>query len=102
MGKILFIVALLYGAALLQMSFFVHVFPQGLIPNFIILGVVALAVFEKPESYTSFVAALFGGLLLNVFAGGIIGVWSALLLLLSVGIKLVLENYVRISIPQKF
>jgi len=98
----LFIVTLLYAVALLQMSFFVHLFPQGLIPNFVVFAVVAAALFEKPESYASFAAALFGGLLLNVFSGGIIGVWSALLLLLTFGIKVVLENYVRIPIFQKF
>jgi len=102
MRKIFFVVTLLYGIALLQMSFFVHMFPQGLIPNFIVFAVVAAALFEKPESYASFAAALFGGLLLNVFSEGIIGLWSGLLLLLTFAIKVILENYVRIPIFQKF
>ena len=102
MKKIGVIVILLYGFALLQMSFFVHLFPQGLVPNFIILGVIALSIFEKQESYASFIGALFGGLLLDIFSGGLIGRWSAILLGLSIAIKMVLENYVRISIPKKF
>jgi cell shape-determining protein MreD len=96
------IILLLYAAALFQMSFLVHVFPGGFIINSIAVSVFALAVFERPDSYASFTAALFGGFLMDIFSGGIIGVWAALLLGLSVVIKVVLEHYVRFPIPQKF
>lgn len=101
MKRFLFIPLFLYAFALAQMSFLVHFFPAGLIPNLIVFAVLFFAVFEKPESYTSFGAALFGGLLIDIFSGGIIGLWPALLLGATFLIKIVLENYVRISIPQK-
>jgi len=102
MKKIGIIISLLYMLALLQMSFFVHISPQGFIPNFVVICVVLVSIFRNPESYASVVAALFGGLLIDIFSGGFIGVWSVILLSFSIGIRIVLENYVRISISQKF
>jgi rod shape-determining protein MreD len=102
MKKIVGIIFVLYMAALLQMSFLVHIFPNGFIVNFIVLSVIVLVIFEQPGSYTGFVAALFGGLLMDIFSGGIIGVWAGILLGSSVIIKLLLERYVRFPIPQKF
>jgi rod shape-determining protein MreD len=102
MKKIGIIILSLYGFSLLQMSFFVHVLPAGFIPNLILLFVVMVTLFEKPESYASFSAALFGGVLLDIFSGGFIGFWSVLLLAFSLLVKMVLQNYVRFSIPQKF
>lgn len=93
---------LLYGFALLQMSFFVHFFPSGWIPNLLIFAVVFLSIFEHRESYASFAAALFGGFLMDIFSGGIIGFWPLVLLLFSVFTRFVLENYVRFPIPKKF
>ncbi|MBI2098519.1 MAG: rod shape-determining protein MreD [Candidatus Wildermuthbacteria bacterium] len=97
---ILFLV--FYVFAILQMSFFVHLFPNGLVPNFIILSVVLLSIFEHRDSYASFLAALFGGFLLDVFSGGIIGLWALGLGFASLFIKIVLEDYVRLPILKKF
>ncbi|OHA64587.1 MAG: rod shape-determining protein MreD [Candidatus Wildermuthbacteria bacterium RIFCSPLOWO2_02_FULL_47_9c] len=91
-----------YVFALLQMSFFVHLFPNGLVPNLIILSVVLLSIFERRGSYASFVAALFGGFLLDVFSGGVIGLWALGLGFASLLIKLILEDYVRFPILKKF
>ena len=102
MKKIIGIILVLYIAVLLQMSFFVHIFSGGFIVNIVAVSVFALAVFEKPESYASFAAALFGGFLMDIFSGGIIGLWAGMLLGSSIIIKVVLEHYVRFPIPQKF
>ena len=102
MKQILGIFVLLYVFALLQMSFLVHIFPIGLIPNLIILTVVFLSILERNDSLASFCAALFGGFLIDIFSEGIIGFWPFVLVLISLFIKQVLQNYVRISIPQKF
>ncbi len=100
--QIFAIVLLLYAFALLQMSFFTRLFPNGWIPNLVMLSVICLSVFERRDSYASFAAALFGGFLLDVFSGGLIGFWSLTLLLISLLIKFVLEEYVRFPIPKKF
>lgn len=93
---------LLYVFALLQMSFLVHFFPSGLVPNLIILTVLCLSIFERSSSYASIGAALFGGFLIDVFSGGVIGFWPLILFLISIFIKIVLEGYVRLPIPKKF
>ena len=100
--RICIIFFLLYVFALLQMSFLVHLFPKGWIPNLVMLSVILLSVFERHDSQVSLAAALFGGVLLDVFSGGIIGFWPSILLLISLAIKFVLEEYVRIPIPKKF
>ncbi|MEK7542447.1 MAG: rod shape-determining protein MreD [Patescibacteria group bacterium] len=102
MKQVLSISLLLYALALLQMSFLVYFFPNGLIPNFIIFTVVFLGIFEKRESYTSIGAALFGGFLMDIFSGGIMGFWSFVLTLIALLLKVVLEDYVRLPIPKKF
>jgi len=94
----------LYAFALLEMSFLVHFFPAGLVPNLILIicTVLFLSIFERSESYASMGAALFGGFLADIFSGGIIGLWSAILLVASIFIKIILEDYVRLPIPKKF
>ncbi|GEM_PF-3103399 len=93
---------LLYAFALLQMSFFVHFFPAGLIPNFVILAVLVISIFERSESHASLGMALFGGFLIDIFSGGFIGFWALVLLCASMLIKLVLKDYVRLPIPKIF
>ena len=102
MKLLLLVFLLLYAFALLQMSFFVHFFPSGLIPNFIILGVLLLTLLERSESSASISAALFGGLLIDIFSGGVIGLWAAILFFMSLFTKIALEDYVRLPIPKKF
>lgn len=101
--KLLFgIFLLLYALALLQMSFFVHLFPAGFIPNFVVLAVLGISIFERPESYVSLGASLFGGFLIDIFSGGVIGSWAFILFCVSMLIKLVLQDYVRLPIPKIF
>lgn len=101
--KLLFgVFFLLYAFALLQMSFFVHFFPAGLVPNFIIFTLLCISVFERSESYVSLGASLFGGLLIDIFSGGVIGFWALILLCVSMLVKIVLKDYVRLPIPKKF
>ena len=102
MKRILFMFLLLYLFAILQMSFFVHFFPAGFILNLIVLAVIVLSIFEGRDSYASLGAALFGGFLMDVFSGGIIGFWPLVLLAVSLAIKKILEAYVRFPIPKKF
>lgn len=102
MKQMVGIFLLLYAFALFQMSFLVHFFPSGWIPNVLIFAVVFLSIFERHESYASFAAALFGGFFMDIFSGGIIGFWPLVLLLFSALTRFVLENYVRFPIPKQF
>ena len=103
MKLLLGVFLLLYALALLQMSFFVHFFPSGLIPNFIIATVLLASIFERSESHiVSQGSALFGGLLIDIFSDGVIGLWAGILFVASILIKIILEDYVRLPIPKKF
>lgn len=102
MKKLMGIFLVLAVFSVLQMSFFVHFFPRGFIPNFIILLVIFLSIFEKEESSGSIAAALFGGFLMDVFSEGVIGFWALVLTIVSLAIKGILQEYVRLPIPKKF
>ena len=92
---------LLYACVLLQTSFLVHVSPSGMVPNLILLLVVGMSFFEQFQSYGSYIAAAFGGLLLDIFSDGFIGAWVFILLGLSFLIKIILSRYVRFPISQR-
>ena len=102
MKQLFSVFLLLYAFALLQMSFLIHFFPAGLVPNLIIFAVLCLSIFERSTSYASMVGSLFGGFLIDIFSGGVIGFWALVLFLISTFIKIVLEDYVRLPIPKKF
>ena len=102
MKQLFSVFLLLYAFALLQMSFLIHFFPAGLTPNLIILTVLCLSIFERSSSHASMAGSLFGGFLIDIFSGGVIGFWPLMLFLISIFIKIVLEDYVRLPIPKKF
>ncbi len=102
MKQMTMIFFVLFSFALLQISFLVYFFPRGFIPNFIVLAVLVVTIFEKQDSYAGIAAALFGGFLMDVFSTGIIGFWAFLLTFLSLLTKKILEEYVRLPIPKKF
>ena len=102
MKSLFFLFLLLCAFALVQMSFFAQLFSIGFGPYLIAGIVLCICVFEREESFASMSAALFGGFLIDIFSGGIIGVWSAILFFASLFIKIMLEDYVRLPIPKKF
>ena len=101
MKKNLCIVFFLYFLALLQASFFVHMFPSGMVPNFVAVAVVGLSIFEHSKSNVGMFAALFGGLFLDMFSSRPFGFWVILLLAISFALKTMLEYYVRPPILKK-
>jgi hypothetical protein len=99
MKRLLGVFTVLYVLVLLQTSFVLHVTPGGITPNLVIIMVLLFSIFEKPGSYSSFTAALFGGFLLDIFSPGFfIGFWALVLIGGSSMIKALLRHYVRISI----
>ena len=101
MIRIFSITILFYVLVLLQMSFYVHVLPSGMMPNFVIITALLITLFENPRSNGGIIAAIAGGFLLDMFSGGFIGFWTLILLGSSLLIKIVLENYVRAPILKK-
>lgn len=90
----LFLLILFYFLILLQTSFLVQFNVFGVIPNFILILVIFINLFEKPKSYSGVFAGFVGGLFLDIFSSGIIGFHLLILLGIAIFIKLILRKYV--------
>lgn len=65
--------------------------------NFVDVAVLVIATFEHRRGRLAWVAALWGGIFLDIYSSGrFFGFWIGLLLVLVAGVKLVLKKYVRI------
>jgi len=92
--KALILVSVFYLLALLQTSFFIHFRMRGITPNFILILVLLINVFEKPQKNTGLLAGFIGGFLLDVFSSNFIGFYSFIILVLAFLIKIIFRKYV--------
>ncbi len=80
-----------------QTSFLAHFSLWGFVPNLVAAAVISWNVLENPKSLNGVILALSGGFLIDMFSGGIIGMWVALLCLTALAIKIIKTRYVRVS-----
>jgi rod shape-determining protein MreD len=83
--------------ALWQASFFVHFPIFGVTPNLILIAVILLNLFEKPEDYGGLWGSFIAGFFLDVFSGSFIGFYASICLAISLFMKLVFKRYVWAS-----
>ena len=96
MRNALLLVSAFYILVLLQTSFLVPFNIFGITPNFLILAVVLINFFEKPERKLGIVSGFFGGIFLDIFSGTFLGFYTAILLAAAFFIKYILRSYIRI------
>lgn len=84
--QVLLILIVFYFLALMQTSLF--------IPNFILISVILVNVFEKPQKNTGILAGFIGGFFLDIFSSNLIGFYVLILLALSILIKIIFRKYV--------
>ncbi len=98
--NIVFLVIIFYFLALLQMSFLAHFKLFGINLNFLLLGVILLNLLEKSEGRLGILAALTAGFFLDLSSFGdkaiFFGFYTLISLSLSLFIKFVIRNYVKI------
>lgn len=98
--NIVFLAIIFYFLALLQMSFLAHFKLFGINLNFLLLGVVFLNLTERNEGRLGIFAALMAGFLLDLSVFGdkaiFFGFYTLISLSLSLVIKFVIRNYVKI------
>jgi len=96
MRNALLLIVFFYVLVLLQTSFLIPLNIFGKIPNFIILTVVLINFFEKPEKKLGIVSGFFGGIFLDIFSGNFLGFYTLILLAVSFFIKYILRSYIKI------
>lgn len=89
-------IPILYIASLAQTSFLVHFNIPGFLLNLILILVVLINLFQKAENYSGILSAVFGGFFLDIFSGWPIGSWILILVLISIFIKKIFKDYVRV------
>lgn len=94
--KILFSAIIFYFLALLQASFLPHFSVFGIVPNIVLFFVFLINLFEKNERTTGLIAAFAAGLFLDIFSGGFIGFYILISLAISILVKYVLREHIKI------
>jgi len=92
--RVLILSAVFYLLALLQTSFFVHLAIRGIVLNFILISMLLINVFEKPQNNTGILAGFIGGLFLDIFSSHWIGFYALILPASSFLIKIIFRKYV--------
>ena len=96
MKRIFLVIILFYGLAVFETSFLGHFHVFGGLPNLLLIGVLMLNLFEKPEEKSGVWAAVVGGFFWDVFSPDYIGFHLLILLAISLAIKHVFKRYLRI------
>ena len=98
LGKIIILLIIFYGLALLQSSFLNSLFFSLGSLNLILISVIILNISEKDQKLFSlgFFSAFIGGFFLDIFSSNFFGQNTAILLGASLLIKLLLKKHVRI------
>jgi len=90
--KVIFAIVGFYFLTLLQSSFFVHF--SNYTPNFVLIAVVLINLFEKQKNNFGIVSSLIGGFFLDVFFSTNIGYYLLISFLISIFIKFIFKKYV--------
>lgn len=96
MKNALLLISAFYVLVLLQTSFLVPLNVFGVVPNFMIIAVVLINFFEKPEKKLGIIAGFFGGIFLDIFSGNFLGFYTLTLLAVSFFLKYILRSRIRI------
>lgn len=83
MRKFFIFILFFYLLTLIQTSFLIHFNIMGQVPNLILIALVLLIFFEKPEENFSFFAAFTGGFFLDIFSNVFLGTSIIALLLMT-------------------
>lgn len=85
-----------YFLALLQTSFLIYFNILGIVPNIILILVILINLFEKPEQNLGLYSAFIGGFFLDIFSSNFIGFYILISAGIAIFLKFILRKYVRI------
>ena len=100
--RFLTISIIFYILALFQSSFLVHFNLGGFVPNLVLMAVIFLSFFEKPEDYSLVFGSALAGSFLDLFSDKFLGFWVLMLLFISIALKLIFEKYLNLVIWNDF
>lgn len=99
--KIVLLIFLFYFLALFQSSFLLHFNIFAWTPNIILIVLILWGIIESPKKYCALWASLIGGFFLDIFSVRFFGFNILLFLAMSLFLKFIFKNYVRIPFFEK-
>lgn len=99
-SKALIIIILFYLFAVLQSAFLIHFNVLGFTFNLIMISVIIINIFERPNCFLGIFSALVGGFFLDIFSSSFMGFNMLVLFLAAVIIKVILKNYVSLPFSE--
>lgn len=102
--KIIFFIFFFYVLILIQTSFLVQFNVFGIVPNLILMAIILINIFTSVPDASGLAAAFIGGIYLDIFSPsffGFFGFYTLVSLLISLLLKFILKNYVKIPRIQK-
>jgi len=98
MKKFLFLILFFYLLTLFQASFLIHFSPVVIFPNLILIFQVLLTLFEDPPKNLTLFSAPVAGFFWDIFSENPIGLGILILILISLFLKIILRQYVRLPL----
>ncbi len=101
--KIIFFVLFFYILTLIQVSFLTHFSLFGITLNLILIAIILINFFEKPEKKLGIISSFFGGFYLDIFSlnSEFFGFYTLISVALALFIKFFLKKHVRIPIIKR-
>jgi len=99
--KSLFLIIFIYFLTLFQVSFLSQFNFWGIVPNYVLLFVIFINIFEKQEGEIGLIVTLSGGIFMDIFSFSSIyffGFYTIVFLLVYLIMRLFLRNYVQVPI----
>ncbi|MFH1509830.1 MAG: rod shape-determining protein MreD [Candidatus Nealsonbacteria bacterium] len=99
--KSLFLIIFIYFLALFQISFLSQFNFWGIVPNYVLLFVIFINIFEKQEGIIGLISALLGGIFMDIFSFSSVyffGFYTVIFLLIYLIMRFFLRNYVQVPI----
>lgn len=99
--KIILGTIILYFLALLQTTALVQFHFLGVVPNIILIVIIAWNILENPKNFSGVFFGFVGGFFLDVFSSGPMGLNILIMTLTAILLKFIFRKYVRIPFAQR-
>lgn len=101
MKKIIVLTLVFYFLVVFQTSFLAHFKFLSFLPSLGIIFLIFLNIFEKPQEKSAIIISFVSGFLLDIFSSKPFGFYTLIFLLISLVMKLVIKQYLRLEFDSK-
>lgn len=97
MKRVFISILVVYSLIIFQTSFLAHFGIWRYLPNLVILFVIFFNLFENQQDKNGLIIAGVSGFLLDIFSASAIGFYTAILVMTSLAIKIIVKKYLYLK-----